>query len=60
MKGIGPEEKSILNKARAILACVRYGEHYGSITKITEPKILVEMLKIRIISKTSFGDSKAV
>jgi hypothetical protein len=47
MTGIGPEEKSILNKARAIIACVRYGEHYGSITKIHDPKLLVEILKAR-------------
>lgn len=47
MTGIGLEEKSTLNKARAIIASVRYGEHYGSITKISDPKYLLQVLKMR-------------
>jgi len=43
-QGISIEEKVILEKAMAILACVRYGQNFGSITKIKSPEILLEKL----------------
>ncbi len=42
--GIPIEEKTILEKAMAILACVRYGENFGSITKIKFPEVILERL----------------
>ncbi len=40
-----PVEKVILQKARALLSCVRYGEQYGAITRIRDPKALLEALR---------------
>jgi len=40
-------EKSILDKARAIIACVRYGEVFGTITKIFDPLLLLRRLRER-------------
>ena len=42
--GIAVEEKVILEKAMAILACIRYGEHFGSITKILYPELILDKL----------------
>lgn len=42
LQGVKKYEKSILNKARAIVACMRYGEAYGQITKIKYPKLFLE------------------
>jgi len=42
-----PFEKSILDKARAIIACVRYGEVFGTITKIFDPPLLLRRLRER-------------
>lgn len=42
--GIPIEEKIILEKAMAILACVRYGQHFGSITKIKYPAAILDSL----------------
>jgi hypothetical protein len=39
------EERVILEKARAILACVRYGEHYADVKKILYPKRILETLR---------------
>lgn len=39
--GVGKHEKSLLTKARAIIACLRYGEYYGTITKIKYPSIFL-------------------
>jgi len=41
---ISIEEKVILEKAMAILACVRYGEHFGLITKIKYPEAILGKL----------------
>lgn len=40
-------EKPILEKARAIIACVRYGEVYGTITQIRDPLLLLSVLRQR-------------
>jgi len=42
--GIAIEEKFILEKAMALLACVRYGEHFGLITKIKYPEAILDKL----------------
>jgi hypothetical protein len=44
---VGLKEKSILTKARALLSCVRYGENFGSITRIKDPSVLLAALKVR-------------
>ena len=41
---ISIEEKVILEKAMAILACVRYGEHFGLISKIRCPEAILDKL----------------
>lgn len=41
---ISIEEKVILEKAMAILACVRYGEHFGLITRIRYPEAILDKL----------------
>jgi len=41
---ISIEEKVILEKAMALLACIRYGQHFGSITKIKDPKAILDKL----------------
>ena len=38
------DERPILQKARAILACVRYGQHFGGVTKIRNPAALLDAL----------------
>jgi hypothetical protein len=45
LQGVGKLEKSLLEKARAIVACVRYGEHFAGITKIKYPLIILQRLK---------------
>ncbi|HZO75804.1 MAG TPA: hypothetical protein VFB60_26625 [Ktedonobacteraceae bacterium] len=45
--GLAREERIILEKARAILACVRYGEHYASTRKIIYPELILETLRER-------------
>lgn len=42
IKGVEVYEKNLLNKARAIVACMRYGEAYGNITKIKWPEIFLK------------------
>jgi len=42
--GIPVEEKIILEKAMCILACIRYGEHFGSITKLRDPEAFLNNL----------------
>lgn len=42
--GISIEEKIILEKAMAILACIRYGEHFGLITRIKYPEAILDKL----------------
>lgn len=43
--GLQKEERIILEKARAILACVRCGEHYASTRKIFSPRRILETLR---------------
>ena len=45
LQGVGKLEKALLEKARAIVACVRYGEHFAGVTKILYPKAILERLK---------------
>lgn len=45
--GLQPEERVILEKARAILACVRCGEHFAQTRKILYPKRILETLRDR-------------
>jgi hypothetical protein len=40
--GVGKYEKSLLTKARAIVACLRYGEHFGTITRIRNPELFLQ------------------
>ena len=44
ISGLSTEEKVILDKARAILACVRYGQRYAIGTRIKWPKLLLQRL----------------
>jgi len=39
--------RSLLDKARIIVACVRYGEHFASITQIRSPLFILENLRDR-------------
>jgi hypothetical protein len=47
LQGVGKLEKAILEKARAIVACVRYGQHYAGVTRIKEPLDILDALKRR-------------
>ena len=42
--GISLEEKVIFEKAMAILACIRYGQHFGLITRIKYPEAILDKL----------------
>ena len=44
---LGDTERPILQKARAILACVRYGEHLGAITRVKDPEAIIRALQRR-------------
>jgi len=41
------QERAILDKARVILACVRYGQHFAMITKIQDPILIISALQER-------------
>lgn len=43
--GLLQEERVILEKARALLACVRYGQHYADVRKILYPRRILETLR---------------
>lgn len=43
-QGTAPEETIVLDKARAILACVRYGQHFAGITRIFSPRAIIDKL----------------
>ena len=45
LPGVGKLEKGLLEKARAIVACVRYGQHFAGITKIASPLAVLEKLR---------------
>lgn len=47
LQGVGKLEKTLLEKARAIVSCVRYGQHFASITRIAEPLDILLALKSR-------------
>ena len=47
LQGVGKLEKSLLEKARAVVSCVRYGQHFASITKIEDPLVILLVLKDR-------------
>lgn len=40
-------ERPILQKARTILSCVRYGQHFGTITRVEDPVAIIRALQIR-------------
>ena len=42
-------ERAVLQKARAVVACIRYGEHFGTITKVDDPEAIVGALQTGII-----------
>jgi hypothetical protein len=41
------QERAILDKARAILACIRYGQHFASITRVRKPLSIINALEDR-------------
>ena len=43
--GLAREERIILEKARAVLACVRCGEHYADFKPVLYPRSLLEALR---------------
>lgn len=43
--GLSPEERIVLDKARAILACVRYGERFAAGRPIKYPRRILETLR---------------
>lgn len=43
-QGSQPHETVVLDKARAILSCVRYGQHFADITKIRYPRAIISAL----------------
>jgi hypothetical protein len=43
--GLSDEERVILDKARAILACVRYGQHFASGRRINSPRAILRRLR---------------
>ncbi len=45
LAGVGKLEKALLEKARAIVACVRYGENFASVTKIFDPLAILNKLR---------------
>ena len=47
LQGVGKLEKALLEKARAIISCVRYGQHFAGVTKIKEPLDILHALQIR-------------
>ncbi|MEX2138499.1 MAG: hypothetical protein WD894_04515 [Pirellulales bacterium] len=47
LQGVGQLEKSILEKARAIVACVRYGQHFAGVTRIVDPLLILTRLRDR-------------
>lgn len=45
VRGVGKLEKSLLEKARALVACVRYGQHFAGVTRIKYPLLILERLR---------------
>jgi hypothetical protein len=46
-QGVGKLEKALLEKARALVSCVRYGQHFAGVTKITNPLLIMQRMKER-------------
>jgi hypothetical protein len=38
-------DRAIIQKARVLVACVRYGQHFGGVTKISDPAYLLSRLQ---------------
>jgi hypothetical protein len=54
IQGVGLLEKALLEKARAIVACVRYGQHFAGVTKIKDPlDILMALKRYKMIGSHS-------
>jgi hypothetical protein len=47
LEGVGKMEKGLLEKARAIIACVRYGQHFATITRVSDPLAILRALRQR-------------
>jgi hypothetical protein len=47
VQGVGKLEKALLEKARALVACVRYGQHYAGVTRIKFPLLILETLRTK-------------
>lgn len=47
LHGVGKLEKALLEKARAIVSCVRYGQHFARVTRISEPLDILNALRTR-------------
>lgn len=47
LEGVGKLEKGLLDKARAILACVRYGQHFATVTRVADPLIILQAFRRR-------------
>lgn len=47
LQGVGRLEKCLLEKARAIVACARYGQHFAGITRIQDPLLILRALSLR-------------
>jgi len=45
LQGVGKLEKALLEKARAIIACVRYGQHFATVTRIFDPLLILNRLQ---------------
>ena len=43
--GLAPEEKTVMDKARAILSCVRYGQKFSKGVSIKYPRRILEILR---------------
>ncbi|MBP5951796.1 hypothetical protein [Pseudomonas sp. P42] len=54
------QPRTILEKARIVLACVRYGQGYSSITKISDPRAILQGLRDnKMIGRTPHSNIKS-
>lgn len=57
--GFAPEETVILDKARAIVSCVRYGEHYAGFSRIIYPSAIIrKLIEVRKLAPHSAHDKQ--
>lgn len=54
--GLSQEERIVLDKARAIIACVRYGQNYASGHPIKYPRLVLEQLRDNLQFKKGHPD----